>query len=200
MRPVRAAGFTLVEVLVSLALFALISGVAYRGLSAVLDTRARLEEETSKWRDLSTAFALFGQAVGSSIDRPARDERNRISASFTGVETPPRAGDTLVEFTRTGLPGRSGALADLQRVGFALNDGRLVQYHWPVLDRAPRSHPSTTTLMEGVQEARVRFLDRQGGWHAAWPLPDRDEPLPAAVGLTVRLAGGEQLTRFFALP
>lgn len=200
MRPVRAPGFTLIEVLISLALFALISGVAYRGFAAVLDTRARLEEETSKWRDLSTAFALVGQAVGSSIDRPVRDEDNRVSASFAGVASPRRAGDALLEFTRTGFPGRSGALADLQRVGFALTDGRLVQYHWPALDRAPRSPAQTTTLIEAVQEARVHFLDRQGGWHPSWPLPDRDEPLPAAVGLSVRLASGEQLARIFALP
>ena len=38
----RAVGFTLVELLVALAIFALMSGFAYRGLTAMLDSREAL--------------------------------------------------------------------------------------------------------------------------------------------------------------
>ena len=199
----RSRGFTLIEVLIALALFALVSGVAYRGLSAVLDARQRLAAETLKWRNLNTAFALMGQAVANSVDRSVLDADNRLTASFMGWDLPrqgDRQGDHLLfELTRTGFPGRSGALVDLQRVGFALNDGRLEQFLWPVLDRAPRSRPGRTTLLDAVQEAEVRFLDHEGAWHPTWPRRDHNEPLPAAVGLSLRLTSGEQLARIFPL-
>ena len=48
----RAGGFTLVELLVSLAIFALLATFAYRGLNTMLDSRAALERESRKWRDV----------------------------------------------------------------------------------------------------------------------------------------------------
>ena len=45
--------FTLVELLVALAIFAVLAGFAYRGLQAMLDNREALQKETRKWRDVA---------------------------------------------------------------------------------------------------------------------------------------------------
>ena len=50
-------GFTLVELLVALAIFSVMSVVAYRGLNAVLETREHLMVDNRKWRELAVFFA-----------------------------------------------------------------------------------------------------------------------------------------------
>ena len=53
LQPSRTRGFTLIEVLVAMIIFAVMAVMAYRGLTAILETRARLDEEASKWRAVS---------------------------------------------------------------------------------------------------------------------------------------------------
>ena len=60
----RAVGFTLVELLVALAIFAIVSGFAYRSLNMMLESREALQKESRKWRDV----ALFVGRVERDLD------------------------------------------------------------------------------------------------------------------------------------
>ena len=51
--PRRQRAFTLVELLVALAIFAIMSGAAYRALTSMLDSREALQKESRKWRDVA---------------------------------------------------------------------------------------------------------------------------------------------------
>ena len=53
------AAFTLVELLVALAIFAILAGFAYRGLDAMLQSRVRLEAESRKWRTWRSSWAAW---------------------------------------------------------------------------------------------------------------------------------------------
>src|SRR5687768_12193682 len=64
-------GFTLVELLVALAIFALISGFAYRGLDAMLKSRAALEQESRKWRDVTVFVGRLERDLAAVLDRQA---------------------------------------------------------------------------------------------------------------------------------
>src|SRR5438876_12213012 len=64
-------GFTLVELLVALAIFALMSGFAYRGLNAMLESREALQKESRKWRDVALFVGRVERDVASALQRPA---------------------------------------------------------------------------------------------------------------------------------
>src|SRR4051812_20313935 len=67
----RPGGFTLVELLVALAIFALLTAFSYRGLNAMLESREALQKESRKWRDVTLAMGRLERDVAAVLDRPA---------------------------------------------------------------------------------------------------------------------------------
>lgn len=197
-------GFTLMEVLVALVIVALMSGIAYRGLTALLDTRVRLVEENRKWRDIALLFARIENDVGSTVSRPIRDSNNLLAPPFVGKPDPVGKVDAHLVLSRMGVADQSGNLSDVQRVGFRLSkEGVVEQLLWPVLDQAPRSEPAVIELLRGVKEFELRYFDDLGVLQPRWPLSGSGQAaavLPNAVQLIVGLESGERFTRIFMLP
>jgi general secretion pathway protein J len=194
-----AAGFTLIEILVALFVFALLAGFGYRGLGAVLDAADRVTGETRKWRDLALAFEHMRLSFTQAADRPIRDRHDAAAPAFEGIAATRNASEPLLVFTRMGYAGHEGAAADQQRVGYRLREERLEQLAWPVLDQAPHTEPQAIVLLTGVRELTFTYL-HEGKWHSVWPLADADAAHPAAVQVTLRLSNGERYQRLFALP
>jgi general secretion pathway protein J len=193
-----ASGFTLIEILVALLVFALLAGFGYRGLGAVLDAGEQVTMETSKWRDLALAFEHMRLAFAQASDRPIRDRNDATAPAFQGVAATRSSSEALVVFTRMGYAGHEGAAADQQRVGYRLREERLEQLVWPVLDQAPHTEPLSVPLLAGVREVSFVYLD-QGKWHPAWPIAEATAQHPAAVRMTLQLASGERYQRVFGL-
>jgi prepilin-type N-terminal cleavage/methylation domain-containing protein len=120
----RVRGFTLIEILVALLVFALLAGFGYRGLGAVLDAGERVTTETSKWRDLALAFEHMRLAFAQAAERPIRDRNDATAPAFQGVAATRNSTEALVAFTRMGYAGHEGAAADQQRVGYRLREDR----------------------------------------------------------------------------
>jgi general secretion pathway protein J len=195
----QAGGFTLIEILVALLVFALLAGFGYRGLGAVLDAGERVTGETRKWRDLALAFEHMRLALAQAADRPIRDRHDAAAPAFEGVAATRNASEPLLAFTRMGYAGHEGAAADQQRIGYRVREEHLELLAWPVLDQGPHTEPQAVALLSGVRELAFSYL-HQGKWYADWPLADVAASHPAAVRVTLRLANGERYQRLFALP
>lgn len=193
-------GFTLVEVLVALTIFALMSVLAYRGLTAVLETRAHVSDDNRRWRDIALTLDLFEQDLGAVVARPVRDAGDLVQPAFVG--DPLAVGDTAAPliFSRTGSAWQTGVAADVQRHGYRLRAGTLEQLVWPVLDQAPHSAPAVHPLVDGVERFELRYLDATGNWQPRWPLPGMQTGLPAAVEVVVEIRQAGRITRVVALP
>lgn len=195
----RQRGFTLVEMLVALTIFALMSVLAYRGLDAVLQTRAHLAEDNRRWRDIALTLAQLEQDMGQAVNRPVRGSGGLPLPALVGHVQAGDASGAQLSVSRMGMAWQSGVLADVQRHGYRLNKGTLEQLVWPVLDQAPRSEPAVHPLLERVRRFELRYLDRGGTWQSRWPLPGMTA-LPAALEVVLELDDGVAVTRVFALP
>lgn len=196
----RQRGFTLVEMLVALTLFALMSVLAYRGLNAVLETRAHLTEDNRRWRDLTLTLAQLEQDIGMAVERPVRDGGDLLQPALLGDPHAIGAHAAQLSLSRMGMAWQTGVQADVRRHGYRLANGTLEQLVWPVLDQAPHSEPAVHALLERVRRFDLRYLDSAGNWQPRWPLPGGTAPLPAAVEVVVELETGTRVTRVFALP
>lgn len=217
-RPARAGGgrgrgFTLIEILVALAIFTLLSVAAYRGLNAVLEARARVAADHRQWQTLALLFARLSQDFNTLVNRPVRNSAGLTEPAFVAV--PESFGEDQAElvFSRAGFPDAQGPLEATQRVGYRLREGRVELLVWPVLDQGPRTRPQVYVLVEPVEGFRLRYLDGRGEWLDRWPPPgpvagqfpgqipgqvqSQAGVFPRAVEAELTLAAGGVLTRLF---
>jgi general secretion pathway protein J len=196
MTPVRRVrAFTLVEVLVALAILAITMLLAYRATAALVDGESRLSAETTRWRSLDATFARLESDLRQAQPRTVRTGERREPA-FAGAPGPD--GNSALVFSRAGPefsiePGIAG-----QRIGYRLAGERLEILYWPELDNLANTQPSAFTLQDEVAAFRVEFLSNVGTWTPRWPAFGESD-VPRAVRVRLTLASGEAIERWIAL-
>jgi len=206
---VRSRGFTLLELLVAMAVLAVVGALGYRGLNSVLDAEARLQAETRRWSDVSLLSSQLSEDLTMAVGRATRDGADRVSpalllsgggtAPATTGGAPAETGSAQLVVTRLGI-GEGGALQSApRRVGYRLRDGALEYLVWPDLDAAPGSAPAAYELLNNVEDLQWQALDADGRWTTEWPAQRPATALPRAVSVRIVLAGGEAITRVLPL-
>ncbi len=170
-------GFSLVELLVALAVFSVMAALAYGGLNSIARTRGELSRQEDEFRDLTRAVAALDRDLREAVARRVFGNSGQVLPAFTG-----NAGG--LEFTRMGFANpQAEPRANLERVLYELDAQALKRGSYPVLDRTPSTTPLITTLRNDVTGFRLRYLDAQNRWFDAWPPPQTTDVtlLPRAV-------------------
>lgn len=197
----RQPGFTLLELLIALAVFTVVATAAYSGLNSVLTTRAVVEREAARLGELQLAWFLLERDLEQTAPRPIRDEFGQTRPALESGSL----SDALLIFTRAGWDNPlNRPRSTLQRLGYQLRDRQLLRFYWDALDRGDATLPRETVLLEAVREVRLRFLDSDGDWRGDWPPTTVDDSangrLPRAVEITLVLDDWGDITRLFRLP
>ncbi len=160
-------GFTLIELLVAMAIVAVIGILALGGLSEVIRQQTIAQERADRWREIQFAMRMITQDLAQIHPRPTRDELGETW--LPSVLVNPSAPFAL-EISRGGWANPAGfQRGTALRVAYDWEDGTLVRFHWPVMDRAPATAPVRTDLLEDVANVELRFIDQSGTEHLEWP-------------------------------
>ena len=186
----RIAGFTLIELLTALVILSLLGVMSYRGLGAVLDTRAQVTQETAKWRAVAAFFTGFERDVQLAAPRAVRG-----APAFRA--TRPATNGALIELTRFGSDRDA---QPPQRLAYAISARDEIElWLWPVLDATGDVEPQRHPVLTGVRQLDLEYLAQDGAWVDVWPSTRSERLLPHAVRVRLVLAGGEEIVRVFTL-
>jgi len=191
----QRAGFTLIEVLIALAILALVAVLGYRALSALTGSEAQLAEEARHWRDLDGLFARLEADMREALPREVRTGAGSEPAWVGDVDA---TGNAALRFSRAGPEFGIETGSPGQRIGYRWRGGAVEVLYWPHLDQPAAVAPQSYALASGVAQFRVDYLDTRGGWRDRWPVTG-EPAVPRAVRVAMTLDGGAIVERWLAL-
>ena len=183
----KSSGFTLIEVLISISIFSILSALAYGALNQSLSTSDKLSEKIDRNQDIQRGIRIIEQDLMQLAKRPIRSE---IGNTEINALTTNNVNGYAVEFSRHGWANRLGSKrSTLQRVAYNHIDNKLIRYHWNVLDKTYSNQINTNELFDNLNEVTFLFMKDNNEWIKEWPPIEviQDESrsiLPNAIKIT----------------
>lgn len=210
----KSGGFTLLEVLVAMAITAFVAITGYTTLSTVITGVDSERRAAARLHEVNRALGMISRDIRQSVNRPVRDEFGGLESALTGGAL----AREMLSLTHAGWHNTVAApRSGLQRVAYRLTEDRLERLSWPVLDQASVIEPQVAVLLSDVEAFDVLFLSAlsqlQSGrgieldrrqWQSSW-IADISTPgaviePPAAIEVVLSLADWGEVHRIYALP
>jgi len=203
-------GFTLLELLIAIVIFAIVGVLAMGGYNQLVRQREIAAATMERVRNLQRTVMRMSQDFEQLAARPIRDATS--ATDMPALLTSTNTGD-LVEFTRAGWTNPTGInRSTLQRVRYRLVDNKLYRDYWGVLDRTLNSTPIEVQLLDKVQSVTFRFMDNGRQWQTTWPASQATQvagapaasfasrELPIAIEVTINLQDWGEIKRLVEVP
>lgn len=191
-------GFTLIEVMVAIAIFVVVGTLAMGGYNALVKQSDIVERSAKRTRAVQLAMQRLTQDFSELEPRPIRQP---LGSSVDPALLSDSRTQELAELTHAGWSNPAGVpRSTLQRVRYRLEDNKLRRDYWVVLDRTLSVEPVTTLLLDHVKVMTLRYLDINHAWHDQWPPPgaagiDAARMRPIAVEINIELDDWGKLQR-----
>lgn len=188
----QQCGFTLIELLVAIAIFSMMTVVAYSGLASIINNdRTSLEHETAL-KKLQRTLVFIEKDLRQVSNRP---RNNGYSELISALKADEGSGLGLIEFTRAGNSNPTDInRSSLQRVRYVLEDNVLQRLSWNMVDHND-AEPLIMNLLSDVSEVDFNFFSSEGENETDW---NKDE-LPVGVELTLTHDQWGDIRRVFPL-
>ncbi len=192
------SGFTLIEVLVALAIFGVMSVLAYLALSLALNNTEMLNARMDRLRDIQRTVRYLTNDLSMAVPRPVRGELGDIYAPAVLVSA---GNDFALAVTHGGWSNPAGLpRGTLQRSVYVIEEGTLLRVYYNVLDATYSNNPVSQELIDGVEALEFRLIQDNGDPILEWP-PVNSPPLtglrlrPRAVEIILTLEDEGEIRR-----
>jgi general secretion pathway protein J len=190
---VRSNGFTLVELLVALLIFGMLSAAGVALLSFSVRAQEAADERLGALAEIRRAGALMTGDLAQAAARIARDEAGTPRSAFEGGSG--QGERVLLAFVRGGWENwDNSARPSIQKVRYLQVGGQFQRQTYPYVDGSAPTAPST--IVEGVRQLRLRYRDKQGEWRERWD-PRQPAEMPVAVELVMDVEGSGSIRQLF---
>ncbi|ROL66240.1 type II secretion system protein GspJ [Pseudomonas chlororaphis] len=198
----KQQGFTLLEVVVAIALFSLLGLASYQLLDRVMRSDQRIGLHEQQLRDLQRAMSLFERDLVQARRQPLVDDPSHSQALLSqpdGLRLVRGGWSNPLEHARSNLLQVSHRWQD----GVWLRETRALSQPMAVPGAQQRpAGPSSQQqqLLSGVQLKYLRYIDSLSQAHEHWPVGSESLSLPAALEIELDAPGYPQVRRVILLP
>lgn len=199
-------GFTLLEVLLAMAISATVAVLAYSQLSVAISASEVHQVKAKQLADIQLVLNVMERDIRNVINRPISDEFDEIEGPLFGGELQ----DALLTFTRGAWDNPQDLpRGELQRVRYRYENRELWRENWSTLDRDNLEDGFAKVLMlSDVADARVSFMKVEtpanpvgakpvSSWVDSWEKAKED--LPYAVKIELEIDGFGRLSRIYEI-
>jgi general secretion pathway protein J len=184
---------TLLELLIVIAIFAIMSSAAYSALQSSLKAEENFSAAMKDLEAVQMSLTLFQRDIMQLSPRAIRDAYGDNEAAivlFDGRE---------LFFTRGGnFSSLKLDQTELVRVAYSLQGEQLIRSHWRHLDSTQGDQPLTAALLNKVSNLQIRVLDQNNIWHLDWPIADSAKI--RALEITLELEDWGEIRRLLQIP
>jgi general secretion pathway protein J len=198
MNRLRQSGFTLIEIMVAVAIFSVMSVIAWSALSASLANAEMLTARMDRLQAIQRTMRFLTTDLSLAAPRPVRNELGdtQLPAILSSI-----SGDFALEVTHGGWGNPAGLpRGTQQRSAYRLEEDELVRYHWNVLDRTYSNEAVAVVLLDDVESLFFRYYTDSGEPTEVWPPQGGSAGNPArmrprAVEIVLSLGDIGEITR-----
>jgi general secretion pathway protein J len=193
------SGFTLIEVVIALTVFAILGTMAFSGLNAILKWQTDLDDQSRQLLAVQMTMKYMERDFNQVILRSIRDQYGDTQPAFFASE------ENILDLTHSGWRNPAGlSRSAIQRISYQIDEeDNLVRYSWNRLDGALTEDAREVMLVEGIEEIDWQFISQQDEQLDQWPPLNADPNftgLPAAVAVTFNVKPFGEISRIFTLP
>lgn len=181
-------GFTLVEMLVALSIFAAIAAMGVGLLRSSVDTQDAVQERLKAMGGINRLRAVMANDLAQAVQRPTRGPSGEAVPAFVGSAN----GFAFVHGGAGSLDGSPRPA--IERVAYARVGSEWRRATQPMLDGTALGEGDR--LIADVAGVAVRYRDERGNWNESWS-SDPGDRLPRAVEVRLSRTGREALTMLF---
>ena len=189
------AGFTLLEVVVAMSIFAVIGVIAFTGLGKLTRDGQVLADANNRLSNLQFAVVYFDRDWAQVSPRAIRNQYGDEEANIVIV-------DDSITFTRNGWSNLLGhRRSNLQRVQYLVDDEKLLRRYWRSLDQGIGEQPVEVVLLDNVESMEVSFMNVLGNPVRTWPVDaSYNDGQPILLALKLELPDRGDIIRLLEVP
>ncbi|KGJ98109.1 type II secretion system minor pseudopilin GspJ [Thalassotalea sp. ND16A] len=191
-------GFTLLEVLIAIVLFSLISLSSAKILTTIIDSSEQGKLHSDRLSELQRAFLVMERDFIQITRRSVRLNGDEPLKSFIHTNESTYSANTHgIAFVRQGWrnPGLMLPRSDVQAVAYQLEEDILNRMHYVFVDAVAGDEPKIRALISGVEKVDFEFYNGK-----KWLKDLPEEDLPLAIAIEIELNDLGLIRRQFLVP
>jgi general secretion pathway protein J len=190
-------GFTLIEMVIAVAIFAVMMVIAFPGLTHIAKVGDQVGQANSRLSELQFALTYLNRDWTHVSSRKILDQYGDEKSHIV-IE------DNSISFTHSGWSNLlQQKRSELQRVQYLVKENQLIRQYWVSLDQVPAEEPVSTVLIDDVEFFAIFFIDSAEQPIEQWPLAVQDQQRvdkPIALKVEIDVSQFGKVHRIMEIP